>query len=283
MTMTTKNLITLSLLEDLPHGDITTQAIFATTTQIATAQFLAKEALVISGWSVVQELLQIKFKKLKLKILKKDGVLVKNKTIIGTVTGPIQEILVFERLALNFLQHLSGIATHTHAFVQKTKHTDTKILDTRKTLPGLRSLEKQAVRHGGGYNHRQSLSDQYLIKDNHIDAAGSIKEALQLVFAHQKRANKKTKIEIEVRNLTELSQALMYQIDIVLLDNMTPKMVKQAVTLRDALAPKTQIEVSGGITHKNVAHYAKLRVDRISVGAITHSSPAVDISLKIRS
>ena len=279
--MTTKNLISLSLTEDLPNGDITTQAIFATTPQMATAQFLAKQALVVSGWDIVQELIKIQFKKLKLKILKKNGVLVKSKTIIGTVTGPIQEILVFERLALNFLQHLSGVATHTHAFVQKTKATQTKILDTRKTLPGFRALEKQAVRHGGGHNHRQSLSDQYLIKDNHVDAAGSIKEALQLVFKHQKQAKKKAKIEIEVRNLTELSQALMYQIDIVLLDNMTPKMVKRAVTLRDALAPKTQIEVSGGITLKNVAHYAKLRVDRISVGAITHSSPAVDISLKI--
>lgn len=279
--MTTKNLITLSITEDAPNGDITTEAIFATTPQMATAQFLAKETLVISGWDIVQELIKIQFKKLKLKILKKDGVLVKNKTIIGTVTGPIQEILVFERLALNFLQHLSGVATHTQAFVQKTKNTHAKILDTRKTLPGFRALEKQAVRHGGGYNHRQSLSDQYLIKDNHIDAAGGIKEALQLVFKHQKQAKKKPKIEIEVRNLTELSQALMYQVDIVLLDNMPPKMVKQAVTLRDALAPKTQLEVSGGITIKTVSHYAKLGVDRISVGAITHSSPAVDISLKI--
>lgn len=278
-----KNLITLSLQEDLPQGDITTQAIFAASAQTATAQFLAKEALVISGWSVVQELLQTQFKKLKLKVLYKDGTLVKNKTIIGTVTGPIQQLLVFERLALNFLQHLSGIATHTHAFVQKTKATDAKILDTRKTLPGLRALEKLAVKHGGGYNHRMNLSDQYLIKDNHIDAAGGIKEALQLVFRHQKQTKKKPKIEIEVRNLVELSQALMYQIDIVLLDNMTPKMVKQAVVLRDALAPKTLLEVSGGITLKTVARYAKLGVDRISVGAITHSSPAVDISLKIRS
>jgi len=276
-----KDLIQRACAEDSPAGDVTTEAVFGKTSKTVTARFLAKQTLVVSGWLVVRALIRYRFPKLKLKIFFHEASLVKKGSVLAEVRGPLAQVLMFERLALNFLQHLSGIATLTRAFVQKIRGTRAQIFDTRKTLPGLRSLEKLAVVHGGGKNHRMNLSDQYLLKDNHIDAAGSLSLALQNVSAHRKRHKKNLKIEIEVRDLNECAEALYFAPHIVMLDNMTLSQVKQAVSLRDALAKKTLLEVSGGITLKTVGRFAKLGIDRIAVGAITHSAPAVDISLKI--
>ncbi len=279
--MTKPTLVSLALQEDAPNGDITTQAIFGRVSQKATAVFWAKDNLVVSGWSAVQSLAKNHFKTLKLKIKKPDGSFVQKKTAIGTVTGQIAELLRFERVALNFLQHLSGVATLTRRFVAKTRGTKARIYDTRKTLPGFRALAKKAVLDGGGRNHRHNLSDQYLIKDNHVDACLGIYDALDRVKTHRAKTRSRAKIEIEVRNLTELTDALYAAPHIILLDNMPPKLVKQAVALRDAFSAFTQLEVSGGLTIENVRAYAQLGVERLSVGALTHSAPAVDISLKI--
>lgn len=193
----------------------------------------------------------------------------------------MQELLVAERLILNLLQRASGIATLTQEFTKIAKPFGVQILDTRKTIPGLRALEKQAVLDGGGHNHRHTLSDQYLIKDNHIAAAGSVSLALQQVLTHKKTHKLKAKVEVEVTNLAELKEALALKPDIILLDNMTPALIKKAVALRNQADKKILLEISGGVTLKNLKTFLPLGVERISVGALTHSAKAVDISLEI--
>jgi len=274
--------------EDAPKGDITSLAIFSNKTRFATAQIVAKEDIVVSGFVAVKEVLK-NFRKIKLKITQNDGTFVKKGTLLAEVKGPVTDLLLVERTVLNFLQRLSGIATLTQRFVRRVHSVHgvhLKILDTRKTTPGLRELEKKAVRDGGGVNHRIGLSDQYLIKDNHIDAAGSITEAIIQVRAHQQRQKKKAKIEVEVRNSDEFLEALMFRTDIILLDNMSPRKVRDMVLIRKNKCLRQDwplLEVSGGVTLKTLKEYCKTGVERISIGALTHSARAVDISMKIKS
>ena len=269
------------LQEDAPCGDVTTMAIFGNARHQATARFLAKENLVLSGMDVCRDFLRATFPLLKIKSSARDGDSITQGKIFGEITGPIQNLLVAERTLLNILQHLSGIATLTSQFVEKTKSFKVKILDTRNTLPGWRDWEKAAVRHGGGSNHRRDLSAAYLIKDNHITAAGSISQAVQKVFAHKKNRRKKIQVQVEVKNFKELREALDFSPDVIMLDNMSPKEVRQCVKIRNAQNPKVELEVSGGVTLTTLIRYAATRVERISVGALTHSAKAVDISFKI--
>lgn len=195
---------------------------------------------------------------------------------MGKIRGPSRSLLAGERVALNFLQRLSGIATLTRKFVEKVAGTGTEILDTRKTTPGLRILEKDAVRVGGGKNHRFGLYDGILIKDNHIVAAGGIRNAVSRARTHMRHLDK---IEVEVKNLGELEQALEAGVEVVLLDNMSVNLVREAV---QKTAGRALLEVSGGVNLENVRQYALTGVNFISVGALTHSAKAVDISLELR-
>lgn len=221
--------------EDAPQGDITSKAIFSRAKKRAHAAFLAKEDLVVCGISSIKNILRQKFSHIKFQVLKQDGSAIKKGTVIGRLTGPITEILMAERLCLNLLQRLSGIATLTAAFVKLAKKNPIQIMDTRKTTPGLRYEEKQAVKDGGGVNHRMNLSDHYLIKNNHIDGAGSVTEAINLVKRHQKRGAQKKKIEVEVRNKGEFQEALALRPDIILLDNMNPASIRKMVQLRNKI------------------------------------------------
>lgn len=300
-----KNLFNFFLHEDAPHGDITTRAVMGSSNPKAEAQFLAKQDLVLSGVTAVFEILRQKFPRLKLKIKKSDGANLKKGMVFAFLHGPVSDILLAERLCLNLLQHLSGIATLTARYVAVAKKYKIAILDTRKTTPGLRHWEKQAVRDGGGVNHRTSLSDQYLIKDNHITAAGSVTHALTAVLRHreQNQALKRrggiyparVLVEIEIATASQLREALPFQPDIILLDNMTPRQICECVKMRGELVGASRacqpqaggrpfhpiFEISGGITLKNLKKYVCLGIERISVGALTHSAPAVDISMKI--
>lgn len=299
-------LIKFFLNEDAPHGDITTRAVMGSGNPKARACFLAKEDLVLSGMTAVSQVLRQKFPRLKLKIKKHDGARLKKGIVFAFLQGPVQDILLAERLCLNLLQHLSGIATLTARYVAMARKYQVAILDTRKTTPGLRLWEKQAVRDGGGVNHRTSLSDQYLIKDNHITVAGSVTKALTAVLRHWEK-NRVLKrrgeiyparilVEIEIATLSQLQEALPLGPDIVLLDNMTPWQIRECVKIRRELVgaslPALSLskggrpfhpifEISGGITLKNLKKYVCLGIERVSVGALTHSAPAVDISMKI--
>lgn len=267
--------------EDLPQGDITTEAIFGSRKKNVVAQILARQEMVLSGFAVGREFLRVTFPRLCLKSFLHDGDVCRRGDILGKIGGPVQDVLKAERIFLNLVQRLSGIATLTRKFVEQIKPVRVTILDTRKTTPGLRAFERQAVRHGGGKNHRENLSTAYLIKDNHIAAAGSVTLAFQKVMEHRKRLRKKIGIEVEVKNLAELCEALPLEPDIILLDNMNPKKVWRCVQIRNADNPKVLLEVSGGVTLDNVKSYAATGVERISVGALTHSAPAVDVSLEI--
>ncbi|MBF0105821.1 MAG: carboxylating nicotinate-nucleotide diphosphorylase [Deltaproteobacteria bacterium] len=280
--MNTKQ-IHMFLKEDAPQGDITTRAVFGDAAQNVRAEIIAKQAMVVSGFDAVQKILRTRFPKLKLKVLHRDAAPVKNKTVLGLISGPVLDLLVAERLVLNILQRMSGIATQTAGFVKRVHGFKVKILDTRKTTPGLRYEEKRAVKDGGGYNHRVNLSDQYLIKDNHIEAAGSVTLAIQKVKEHRLRSRNKKLIEVEVRNMLEFKEALMMAPDIILLDNMSCAQIKQAVALRNhrVCQGKPQLEISGGVGLHNIGKYARLGVERISIGALTHSVRAADIAINI--
>jgi len=272
--------------EDAPKGDITTEAIFGHKPQTSKAIILAKQELVISGLAAATNFLRHEFPKVKISCVKNDGQRVKTKTIIANLTGPVADLLKAERVILNLLQRLSGIATLTAACVKIAGPKGPKILDTRKTTPGLRLLEKAAVLHGGGHNHRQSLSDMYLIKDNHIAAAGSVHLALTRVLEHRRKNRLNALIEVEVTTLTELAEAIALSPDIILLDNMSPKLIERAVHFCKSIESRTGkkgplLEISGGVTLQNLPRYVKLGIDRISLGSLTHSAPAVDLSMRI--
>ncbi len=276
-------LIDLSYYEDTPQGDITSQAIFKNA-PVAKAIFWAKEPLVVSGWRFVNLLLARHFKKLTLSIDYQDGSVLTKRTKIGTVSGPITDILRAERLMLNALQHLSGIATQTQIFIKKISNQKVSLLDTRKTLPAWRFFEKEAVRHGGGQNHRFSLSDHYMIKDNHSDGAGSLEKAILLVKEDKVCNKRKSSLIItEVRTDKEFKTALKSSVDIILLDNMSKSEIKKCVRIykQEKMPHKPLLEISGGVTLATISQSAKLGIHRISVGALTHSARAVDISLKI--
>lgn len=278
MDKISKTIIQLALDEDEIRNDITTKAVFGDKGGLKEGVLLAKEDLVFSGIHVAQEIYSQVSPKIRIRFNKKDGAWVLKGETIAVVKGPVSDLLRAERVVLNFLQHLSGVATLTRRFVEAIKPYRTKIMDTRKTLPGLRALEKMAVIHGGGYNHRMNLSDQYLIKDNHVEAAGGLEVAIDRVKEHQKNQNKKLRMEAEARNLREVRTALKMGVDILLLDNMRLSQIRCAVILAKG---KCLLEVSGGVNLRNVRKIAQTGVARISIGQLTHSVKAVDLSFEM--
>lgn len=271
-----KNIIKTALEEDIGTGDLTANAVLKAGIK-GTAEIIAKENFVVAGLPIAEEVFRQIDKKIVFKSLVKDGEKIKKGQRVAEVKGNLKTLLTGERVALNFLQRLSGIATLTYQFVEKVKGCDVKILDTRKTTPGLRVLEKYAVRCGGGFNHRFGLYDEILIKDNHIAAAGGIKNAISQV----RKSYPKKKVEVEVKNFKELKEAVDAKVNIIMLDNMKPSQMKKAVSFMLALQPPTLIEASGGINLKNVREIANTGVDFISIGALTHSARAVDMSMEI--
>jgi len=263
----------LAIKEDCPSGDITS-AYCVPAKSISTALLVAKEAMVLSGLPIFKEVMLLVDKKLSVKLLLKDGDKVKKGAKVITVEGKSRSILKGERVALNYLQRMCGVATLTAKFVKELKGAKTEILDTRKTTPNMRKLEKYAVICGGGINHRHSLSDQPLIKENHIKSAGGIGKAIEGV-----RRMTGDPIILEVRNKKEVLEGLKHKADILLLDNMKPAEVKKMVALINSRA---LTEVSGGITLENVKSYGQAGVDRISSGSLTHSVPSADLSLLFR-
>ncbi len=265
--------IDLAFAEDLGQGgDITTDSIVSPTLRTS-GKIIARQAGTVSGTDVAK----VAFRKLdpecKFHVSIGDGDLAKAGAAIAEISGNARAILTAERVALNFLGHMSGIATHTRAFVDAIEGTKAKIVDTRKTTPGLRALDKYAVRCGGGMNHRTGLFDAILIKDNHIAAAKNIKDAISAARA---RSGHMVKIEVEVDTLAQLQEALDCSVDAILLDNMTPDQLKEAVAIVDGSAI---LEASGGVTLDTIRAIAESGVDLISVGALTHSSHVLDVGL----
>lgn len=259
--------------EDLGRGDITTEVLFDSNRK-AQAKIIAKQKLVLAGLDVAHKVFTHLDCHLTWRPTHKDGEVVPKGDVVVHLVGRAEAILKGERVALNFLQWLSGIATLTRQFVDKVEGTGVRILDTRKTTPTWRAIEKYAVRMGGGNNHRIGLFDRYLIKNNHIALTGSVSKAVQQVLARRKNG---VPVEVEVKTLDELKEALKFPVDIILLDNFSPAQVKEAVSMGGG---KVKFEASGGITLDNVRAYAETGVDFISVGALTHSAPAVDLSLQ---
>ncbi len=267
-------IIDLALEEDLGPGDITTLAIIDASTR-GKARLLAKEEIVLAGIEVFDRVLSRLDPEISVRSNFRDGDVVPEGSEVGLVEGSIRGILSGERTALNFLQHLSGIATVTRRYVEKTDPTRVRLIDTRKTTPGLRVLEKYAVRMGGGFNHRMGLFDGILIKDNHIAAAGSISEA---VIKARATVPHTVRIEVEVDDLRGLEDAIEAGADAVLLDNMSTEEMRNAV---QTARGRVLLEASGGITLESVEEISQTGVNLISVGAITHSARSVDISLEL--
>ncbi|HVA94881.1 MAG TPA: carboxylating nicotinate-nucleotide diphosphorylase [Candidatus Dormibacteraeota bacterium] len=274
-----QNLLQSFLREDLGSGDITTETTVSPA-QRARGEVIAKAPLVLAGIELFAEVFRILDPATTVEIIFRDAEELIPGQIPARVNSTARALLSGERVALNLLQRLSGVATLTRQFVRAVAGTGAEILDTRKTTPGLRALEKYAVRVGGGRNHRKDLGEAVLIKENHIRLAGGVDAALLAAQAAQGRASW---IEIEVTNLDELRAALAHGPDIILLDNMSPALVRQAVEqVRAHNSPrKIRTEASGGITIANVREFAEAGVDWISVGALTHSAPAVDLSFEI--
>lgn len=261
-----------ALHEDIGLGDITTLATVAPGTS-GRAQLVAKESFVLAGMDVARRVFTLLDDTVAFEKLREDGSRIERGEVLAWLKGHAAMLLQGERVALNLLQRLSGIATHTARFVAALEGTGTAVVDTRKTTPGLRVLEKYAVRVGGGRNHRTSLYDGVLIKENHVVAAGGIAPA---VARARQRAPHTLRVEVETRNLQEVEEAVAAGADIIMLDNMAPAELRQAVLLIDGRA---LTEASGGVTLDTVREIAETGVDFISVGALTHSSPAVDISM----
>ena len=269
------NIIKTALLEDINYLDTTTDYLIDEE-QEDTAKFLAKSDGVLCGIEIALRVFEIlQPTGFEAKVYKKDGDVLKKGDIIAEIHGKTRTILKGERTALNLIQHMSGIATATHNAVEIVKGTNASIADTRKTLPGLRALQKYAVTVGGGRNHRYNLSDAAMLKDNHIDAGGGIANAVAKL---KTKLGHMTKIELEVRNLDELRQALEADVDVIMLDNMSPALMKEAGEITKG---KAVLEASGGITDETLREIAETGVDIISMGALTHSVKAFDISLKI--
>jgi len=266
-------IITMSLEEDAPNGDITTIA-SVDPSEVISGKFIAKADGVICGIEIISRTFELSGGNVTVKANFKDGDKIKKGDIIATVSGNAHTILTGERTALNLIQRASGIATLTAAAVAQVEGTSAKICDTRKTMPGLRVLDKYAVRAGGGSNHRFCLSDGILIKDNHIKAAGSITTAVKRAKAY---APHTIKVEVEVETIDELNEALAAKADIIMLDNMSNEMMAEAVRIVDGRA---MTEASGNMGEKNLRDVAATGVDLISIGALTHSVKALDISLK---
>ncbi len=267
-------IIDTALDEDVGSGDITTSALIDSSLKGKT-QLVANEEILLAGIEVFARVFSRLDPEIVVKCLYHDGDAISTGKTIGTVTGSMRGILSGERTALNFLQHLSGIATITRQYVEKTDPSAVRVIDTRKTTPGLRVLEKYAVRMGGGFNHRFGLFDGILIKDNHIAATGSISEAVKKMRATVPHT---LKIEVEVEDIKGLKEAIGAGADAVLLDNMSVKEMKEAVSIAKK---RVLLEASGGITLETIEEISKTGVNLISIGAITHSARSVDISLEV--
>lgn len=270
----TDHLIDLALEEDAGLGDVTSEAIFPRQHR-SRATITAKQDLVVCGLDVAARVFQRVDASLKVRLLAEDGDAVRKGRDVLAVEGPTISLLIAERTALNFLQRLSGIATHSREFARVARATRVRVVDTRKTTPGYRALEKYAVRCGGCHNHRGSLGEHVLIKDNHIAAAGSLTRAVQLT---RSRAPHTAKIEVEAATFAQVSEACAVKADVILLDNMGPAQVREAVAL---IKGRALVEVSGGVRLDTIEAYATAGVDIVSVGALTHSAPSADLSLNI--
>lgn len=273
MKMNADNLILQALQEDITSEDITTNSVMPSY-QAGEVDLICKQDGVIAGLDVFKRVFQLLDEKTRFAFYCQDGDLVKKGQKIGLVHGDIRVLLSGERTALNFLQRMSGIATYTRGIADLLRGTNTKLLDTRKTTPNMRIFEKYAVKVGGGYNHRYNLSDGILLKDNHIGAAGGVKEAVAMAKEYAPFVRK---IEIEVENLDMLKEALEAGADIIMLDNMSVADMRMAVEL---CRGKAETECSGNVTRENVERLVDIGVDYISSGALTHSSPILDLSLK---
>ena len=273
MALNADELILSALREDITCEDITTNSVMREY-QLGEVELICKQDGVIAGLDVFKRTFELLDSKTKVTFTKKDGDTVKNGDKIGVVRGDIRVLLSGERTALNYLQRMSGIATYTRSIADLLKGSKTKLLDTRKTTPNMRVFEKYAVKVGGGYNHRYNLSDGILLKDNHIGAAGGVKEAVQMAKEYAPFVRK---IEIEVENIDMLKEALDAGADIIMLDNMSVEDMKEAVKL---VSGKAETECSGNVTKENVERLVDIGVDYISSGALTHSSPILDLSLK---
>jgi len=284
--MSLNNIIKSALIEDIGKGDITTQLLIPKSKQIK-ALIIVKEQGVICGIDVAAEVFKARDKRIKFKKLARDGQQVAKDEIIATLSGRAQGILTAERVALNFLGTLAGIATRTRQFVDAAKPHKVKILDTRKTIPGLRELEKYAVRMGGGYNHRMRLDGMVLVKDNHLAVLRSAHCVLRFenIAREIEKKHKNVKIEIEVKNLKEFKEAIKLKPDIIMLDNMSIAQIKQAVTiLRNTQITQrraTKLEASGNINLGDIRKYAATGVDFISIGSLTKDIQSLDMSLEV--
>jgi nicotinate-nucleotide pyrophosphorylase (carboxylating) len=268
--MTLTDLIQAALKEDMPSGDLTTDSL-ALTPRFGQARLIAKEDIILSGTMPFEQTMLALDPTARIQWHFKEGELVLDKQIICHISGDLIQILKAERVALNFIGHLSGIATLTRCFVKEVEHTKTRILDTRKTLPGYRDLEKRSVAHGGGQNHRYNLSDAVLIKDNHIMVAGGLSKAVERIREHTSE-----KIEVECASLSEVREAIALKVERILLDNMPNDMMRAAL---DLIPDPVEVEASGNMSVDRVKSIADLGIDFISVGAITHSAPNADVSL----
>ncbi len=273
MTLNVDNLILSALREDISSEDVSTNAVMRGA-QKGEAQLICKQDGVLAGLFVFRRVFELLDADIEVKFLYEDGDTVKNGEIIGTVVGDIRAILSGERTALNYLQRMSGIATYTNSIARLLEGSKVKLLDTRKTTPNNRIFEKYAVKTGGGYNHRYNLSDGVLLKDNHIGAAGGVKEAVEMAKEYAPFVRK---IEIECETVEMVRDAVEAGADIIMLDNMSVEEMQKAIAFVDGRA---EIECSGNVTKENIERYISLGVDYISSGALTHSAPIMDISLK---
>lgn len=272
-------LIDLAFAEDIGDGDHTTLSTIPADA-MGRQQLIIKEPGIIAGVEVAREVFRRFDPSLKMTVYIHDGQEVKPGDVAFVVEGPVRSLLQTERLMLNIMQRMSGIATTTHRYQAQLEGTGAKVLDTRKTTPGMRMLEKEAVAIGGGTNHRIGLFDMILIKDNHVDFAGGIHQAVSAAKKYCAEKGKDLRIELEVRNLDEIDQALAEGVDRIMLDNFTPERTAEAVKHIRAKIPAVEIESSGGITFDTLADYGRCGVDFISVGALTHSVKSLDMSFK---
>ena len=270
-------LIDLAFAEDIGDGDHTTLCCIPDTA-MGKSRLLIKEPGILAGVEIARKIFHRFDPDLKMTVYIEDGTAVKPGDVAFVVEGRVQSLLQTERLMLNVMQRMSGIATMTHRYVKKLEGLHTRILDTRKTTPGMRMLEKEAVKIGGGVNHRIGLFDMILLKDNHVDFAGGIENAISRCHDYLKAKGKDLKIEIEVRNLDELKEVMRVGgVDRIMLDNFSPELTKEAMKI---VGGKYEIESSGGITFDTIRDYAESGVDFVSVGALTHSVKGLDMSFK---
>lgn len=273
----TDDLLELAFKEDIGDGDHTTLSTIPADA-MGRSRLIVKEDGVLAGVEIAEKVLHKVDPSIKMEVFIKDGAEVKKGDVAFTAEGPVRSLLIAERTMLNIMQRMSGVATMTRRYQDELKGLKTRVLDTRKTTPGMRMLEKEAVKIGGGTNHRIGLFDMILIKDNHIDFAGGIEKAISRAVEYCKENGKNLKIEVEVRSLDDIRRVLAHGgVDRIMFDNFTPALTKEAVAL---VAGKVETESSGGITLENLREYGETGVDFISVGAITHSVKGLDMSFK---